>query len=238
MDGHLISVEVGVERRTHERMKLNGLTFDEDRLERLNTKTVQGRSTVQHDGMFLDDFFKDVPHLGPTTFNHALGRLDVLRQLLIDEAFHHERLEQLKGHQLRQTALVQLEGRANDDDGTAGIVNALTKKVLAEAALLAFEHVRQRLEGTVARPGHRTTTTTVVEQCVHGLLQHALFVIHDDLGGAKIEETLETVVAIDDAAVQIVEVRSGEAAAVELDHRAKVGRDDGHGAEDHGSRII
>ena len=36
-----------------------------------------------------------------------LARLDVLGQLEVDEALHDERLEQLEGHQLGQSALVQ-----------------------------------------------------------------------------------------------------------------------------------
>ena len=54
-----------------------------------------------------------------------------------------------------------------------------------------------------------------------------------DLGGAQLEEPLEAVVAVDDAAVEVVEVGRGEAAAVELDHGAQVGRDDRQDREDH-----
>src|SRR5580658_9100227 len=67
---------------------------------------------------------------------------------------------------------VQLEVRPDHDDGTARVVHSLAQQVLAEPALLALEHVGERLEGTVARPGHRTATPTVVEEGVHGLLEH------------------------------------------------------------------
>jgi hypothetical protein len=43
---------------------------------------------------------------------------------------------------LGQAALVQLELRADHDDRTAGVVDALAQQVLAEPALLALEHVR------------------------------------------------------------------------------------------------
>ena len=75
-----------------------------------------------------------------------LARLDVLRVVEVDQALHHERLEQLERHDLRQAALVQLELRADDDDRAAGVVDALAEQVLAEAALLALEHVGQRLQ--------------------------------------------------------------------------------------------
>ena len=45
--GHLVAVEVGVEGRTHQRMELDGLAFDQDRLERLDAQTVQRRRAVQ-----------------------------------------------------------------------------------------------------------------------------------------------------------------------------------------------
>src|SRR4029079_5585097 len=53
------------------------------------------------------------------------------------------------------------------------------------------------------------------------------------LGRAGVEQPLEAVVAVDDAAVEVVEIRGRETAAVELDHRAQLRRDDRDGLEDH-----
>jgi hypothetical protein len=61
----------------------------------------------------------------------------------VDQALDHERLEQLERHLLGQTALVQLQLRADDDDRTARVVHALAEQVLAEATLLALEHVAE-----------------------------------------------------------------------------------------------
>src|SRR5215212_8635543 len=48
----------------------------------------------------------------------------------------------------------------------------LAEQVLAEATLLALEHVRERLQGTVAGTRDRAPAAAVVEQRVDGLLQH------------------------------------------------------------------
>ena len=64
VDGHLVTVEVSVERCTNERVNLNGLTFDELWLERLDAQPVQRRCTVQHHWVLSDDLFKHVPHDG------------------------------------------------------------------------------------------------------------------------------------------------------------------------------
>ena len=104
--GHLVAVEVGVEGLTHERVQLDGLALDELRLERLDTQAVQGRSAVEHHRVLGDDLFEHVPHLIALTLDHALGGLDVLRVVEVDEPLHDERLEQLERHQLGQTALV------------------------------------------------------------------------------------------------------------------------------------
>ena len=238
MDGHLVTVEVGVERRADERMDLEGLALDQHGLEGLDAEAVQRRRTVEEHRMLLDDVFEDVPHLRATTLDHALGGLDVLRQLEVDETLHDERLEQLERHQLRQAALVQTQRRAGHDDRTARVVDALAEQVLTEAALLALEHVGQRLERAVARPGHRPATATVVEQCVDGLLQHALLVVDDDLRRTEVEQTLETVVAVDHTTVEVVEVGGREAATVELDHRAQFRRDHRDDVEDHGLGVV
>ena len=63
----------------------------------------------------------------------------------------------------------------------------------------------------------------VVDEGVDCLLEHALLVADDDLRRAQLEQPLEAVVAVDDAAVEVVEVGRREAAAVELDHGRRSG---------------
>ncbi len=70
MHCHLVSVKVGIERRAHEWMKLYGFSFHQCRLECLNAETVQGRRTVQHDRMLLDDLLQYIPHFGLKLFYH------------------------------------------------------------------------------------------------------------------------------------------------------------------------
>ena len=231
--GHLIAVEVGVEGVADQRVDLDRLALDEQRLERLDAETVQRRRAVEQHRVLVDDLLEHVPHLADHRVDHLLGGLDVLRGLALDQPRHDERLEQLQRHDLRQPALVQLQVRAGDDHRAPRVVHALAEQVLAEAALLALEHVRQRLQRTVARPGDRTPAAAVVEQRVDGLLQHALLVVDDDLRRAEVEQPLEAVVAVDHAAVQVVEVGGREAPAVELHHRAQLRRDHRHGVEHH-----
>ena len=236
MDCHLITVEVRVEGGAHERVNLDGLAFNELWLEGLDAQTVEGWCAVEQHRMLCNDLFENVPHDRTRTLNHALGALDVLSVVEIDKALHDEGLEELESHLLGQTTLVQLELWADNDDRAAGVVDALAQQVLAEAALLALEHVGQRLERAVARTGDRTATTTVVEQRVDGLLKHALLVVDNDLGCTEIEQALETVVAVDHAAVQVVEVRGGEAATVELNHGTQIRRNDRDSVKHHATR--
>jgi hypothetical protein len=60
-----------------------------------------------------------------------------------------ERFEEDEGHLLGKAALPELELGADDDDRTAGVVDAFSEEVLAEAALLALA-VAQGLERPVA----------------------------------------------------------------------------------------
>ena len=238
MNGHLVAVEVGVERGAAERMELERTALDEDGLKRLDAEAVQRRRTVEHDRAVLDDVFERVPDLVLALVDHLLGGLDVVGKTVFDELLHDERAEQLDGHFLRHAALVELQLRADDDDGTAGIVDTLAEQVLAEAALLALEHVAEGLERAVVRAGDGTAAAAVVDQGVDGFLQHALFVADDDVRRLQLDQSLQTVVAVDDAAVEVVEVRGREAAAVELDHRTQLGRDDGQHVHDHPRRVV
>src|SRR5438067_144235 len=219
-------------------MDLDGLPFDEERLEGLDAETVKRRRAVQQNRMLLDDLFERIPHFDGLQLDHLFGGLDRTDQALLFETVVDERLEQLEGHLLRQTALVQLQFGTDDDDGAAGVIDALAEEVLAEAALLALEGVAERLQRAVVRALQHAAAAAVVEERVDRFLQHALLVAHDDVRRAELEQLLQAIVAVDDAAVQIVEVRRGEAAAVQRDQRAQLGRNDRNDVEDHPLRTM
>ena len=134
--------------------------------------------------------------------HQPLGRFHRLGVFVLDQLADDERLEQLDRHVLGQTALVQLQFGTDHDHGAARIVHALAEQVLAETALLALQIVGQALERTVAVAAHGHRLAAVVEQRIHRLLQHALFVAQNDLGRADLDQPLQTIVADDDAAVQ------------------------------------
>ena len=233
VDGHLVAVEVRVERVADERMHLDRLALDEDRLEGLDAESMERRRAVQQHRMLGDDLLEHVPDLGRHRVDVLLRRLDVLHALAVDEPAHDERLEELERHDLRQAALVELQVRPGDDHRAARVVDALAEQVLPEAALLALEHVGERLQRPVARAGHRAAAAAVVEQRVDGLLEHPLLVVDDDLGRAEVEQPLEAVVPVDHAPVEVVQVARREPAAVQLHHRAQLGRDHRDRLEDH-----
>src|SRR4029077_3051333 len=108
-------------------------------------------------------------------------------------------------------ALLETQLRTDDDDRTTRVVDALAEQVLTEPALLALQHVGEALERAVTGTGDRADAAAVVEQRVDGLLQHALLVVDDDLGRAEVEEPLQPVVAVDHAAVEVVQVGGREA---------------------------
>ena len=141
MAGHLVAVEVGVVRRTNERVQFDGATFPKDRFERLDTQAVQGRRAVQQNRMFVDDIFKDIPYFRRNFFDFFLRIFDVVRQTASHEFFHDKRFEEFERHFLRQTALVHFEFRSDNDNGTAGVVNTLTQQVLTETALFTFQEI-------------------------------------------------------------------------------------------------
>ena len=233
VDGHLVAVEVRVVRLADEGVELDGLALDEDGLEGLDAEAVQGRGAVEEDGVLLDHLVEDREDLGSLRLDEHLRLLDVVDDVLLHELLHDEGLEELEGHLGGKAALPHLELGADDDDGAAGVVDALAEEVLAEAPLLALEHVGQRLEGPVRGALHDALLLRVVEEGVDGLLEHALLVADNDVGRVERHQPLQAVVAVDDAAVEVVEIARREAAAVELHHRPELGRDDGDHVEDH-----
>ena len=231
--GHLVTVEVGVEGRTGQRVQLHGLALDQLGLEGLNTQTVQRRGAVHQHGVALDDVFEDAPDDGILAVDDLLGGLHRLDDAALDQLADHERLVQFGGHVLRNTHLVHLQLGADDDDRTGRVVDTLTEQVLTETSLLALERVGERLERAVRLVLHGVGLAGVVEQRVDGLLQHTLLVAEDDLRSLDFDQTLQAVVADDDAAVEVVQVRRSETSAVQRHQRAQFGRDHRDDAQHH-----
>ena len=199
---------------------------------------MQRRRAVQQHRVLADHLFEDVPHLGTLLLDHLLRLLDGRDQLSLFELVVDERLEELERHLLRQAALMQLQLRSDDDDGTARVVNALAEQVLTEAALLALERVGQRLQRTVVRAAQHTATAAVVEQRINRFLKHALLVADDDVRRLQLHQLLQPVVAVDDAAIEIVQIRGREPAAVERHERTQLRRNDRDDIENHPVRLI
>ena len=235
---HLVTIEVGVECRTNQRVQLDSLTFNQYRLKRLNTQTVKGRRPVQHYRVFANHFGEDIPHLSCFALDHLLGRLDGGRQTTTFQLGKDERLEQFQRHLLGQTTLVQLQRRADHDHGTTGVINSLTQQVLTETTLLTLDHVSQGFQRTLVGTGNGTATTAVIEQRIHRFLQHTLFVTHDDVRRTQIQQTLEAVVPVNHTAVQIVQVGGREAATIQWYQRTQIRRQDWQDRENHPLRRV
>ena len=186
MNSHLVTVEVGVERCTSKRMKLNSSSLYQDRLKCLNTKSVKCRSTVKKHRMLFNNCFKYIPYLRLNTFYHSLRTLNIVSNTLINEVLHYEGFEQFYSHFLGKTALINLKFGTNNDNRTAGIVDTLTKKVLSETSLLTLKHIGKRLKSSVAGACYRSSAAAVVNQCVNSFLEHSLFVSYDNFGCLKL----------------------------------------------------
>ena len=119
-------------------MQLQRLTFDQNGLESLNSKSVQRGSTVKHDRMLLDDILEDIKNFRPQLLHHLLGVLNVVCFVAADQFFHNKGLEQLYRHLFGKSALVDLKLRTDDYNGTSGIIDSLAKQVLAKTSLLAL----------------------------------------------------------------------------------------------------
>ncbi len=128
---------------------------------------------------------------------------------------------------------MQAQIGAYGNDRTTGVVHALAQQVLPEAPLLAFEGVAQGLQGTLVGAGDHAAVAPVVEEHIHGFLQHALLVAHDDVRSAQINESFQPVVAVDHAPVEIVEIRGGEPPAFQGHQGAQIRRQHGDHVHDH-----
>src|SRR5689334_17586313 len=104
-------------------MNPDRFTFDQQRLESLDRKTMQSRSAVQENGMPLGHFFENVPNLWCLALDHFLrapNRVDIAE---VFQPANNEWLEQDQRHLFGQTTLVELQFRPNHNHRTAGVID-------------------------------------------------------------------------------------------------------------------
>ena len=83
--GHLVAVEVGVERRANQRVNLDRRSFDQPDLERLDAEAVQRWRAVEQHEVILDDLFQHFPDARIDPLDQSLGRLDVVGVAVLDQ---------------------------------------------------------------------------------------------------------------------------------------------------------
>ncbi|CCZ94522.1 predicted protein [Corallococcus sp. CAG:1435] len=168
--------------------------------------------------MVFDDLFQNVPHLGVGTFHTFLCGFNVVALVGFHKFFHYKGLEQFQSHFLGNTALVKFEFRSYHDNGTSRVVDTFAQQVLTETSLLTTKQSGKGLQLSVACARLRTFASAVVQQTVHGILQHTLFVVDEDFRCVYFNKFFKTVVAVYYPAVQVVEVAGGVSASVKRHH--------------------
>ena len=165
--------------------------------------------------MAFHDIFQNIPNDRLTTINYLLGTLHRLYNATFDKFTDDKRLVQLGSHQLRQTAFAHLQLRTNNDNRTGRIVYALTQKVLTEAPLLSFQRIGKRLKRTVRLALYSTCLTAVVEERINSLLKHTFLITKNNLGGLNLNQSFQTVVANNNATIEVVEVGGSKTATIQ-----------------------
>ncbi len=126
---------------TNQGVELDRLPADQNRLEGLNAQTMQCRRTIEHYRVLLYNFIQHRPDFRRFLLNQCLGFLDVVHNIFLNKLLHDEGLIQLQSHLGREATLMHLQLGSDNDDGTAGVINTLSEKVLPEAPLLTLKHV-------------------------------------------------------------------------------------------------
>jgi len=211
--------------RAHERVQLDRLALDQHRLERLDAEAVErGRPVEQHRGARGSR-----PRGCPTPPAPGLSTMRLAALMVVRRAPSLPACGQMKG--LKSSSAMSfgsphwwsLERGADHDHGAARVVDALAPAAFwRKRPLLPLIMSASDLSARLLAPVMALAGGPFVEQRVDGLLQHALFVAHDDLGGLQLQQTLQAVVAVDHAAVEVVQVGGREAAAVQRNERAQV----------------
>jgi peptidoglycan/xylan/chitin deacetylase (PgdA/CDA1 family) len=169
-----------------------------------------------------------------------LSYSDQVMEILHELGFRYDSSD--KENWAQDHALLELPISA-DSEMLASDYNIFEQAKMSDAQALAWLKATYRKRAELGRPmvwllhpkmiaKHAQVLHDFIQR-VDGLLEHPLLVVDDDLGRPEVQQPLESVVAVDDPAVQVVEVGRREATTVELHHRAQVRGDHRDGVEHH-----
>ncbi len=194
---------------------------------------MQRRGTVHQHGVSLDDVLQDAPDHRILAVDDLFGGFHRLHDATLDQLTDHERLVEFRRHIFGDTHLVHLQLRTDDDHRTRRIVDTLTQQILTETSLFTFQRVGEGFQSPVAFVLHRVALARVIEERIDSLLQHTFLVTQNDLGSLDLDEAFQAVVANDDAAIEVVQVRRGKTSAIQGHQRTQFGWDHGQCLQHH-----
>src|SRR4030042_3039907 len=114
--------------------------------------------------MVMNNFFENCPNVLLSSFEHSFCALYGIGQPSFFQFPYNKGLEEFESNFFRQAALVQLEVRTDNNNGTCRIVNALAAQILSKSALLAFYHICKTLERSVVAAKYRPSASAVIEK--------------------------------------------------------------------------
>ena len=183
--------------------------------------------------MALDHVLQDIPYYRLFLIYDTLGRFDCLDNPALYELANDKRLVKLSGHILRQTTFEEFELWPYDNHRTSGVIHTLTKEVLTEASLFTFERVRKGLERTIGIGLYSRGFAGIIKEGIYGFLQHTFFVAQNHIRRFDFYQALETIVANDHTAIEVIEVGGSKTPSVQRHKRTQFGRDHRNDLHDH-----
>jgi len=75
------------------------------------------------------------------------------------------------------------------------------------------------------RAAQHASTAAIVEQSVDRFLEHALFIPNNDVGRVQFDQLLQPVVAVDHAAIEVIEIGRSKTSAIQRHKRTQFRRD-------------
>src|SRR5436190_23787032 len=103
-------------------MQLDGVAFDEHRLERLDSHAMKRRRAVEKHRVIADHLFEDIPHFIVLALQHLLCTFDRIGVTQLFQPADNERLIQLQRDLLWESALMQLEAWPDHNYAARGVI--------------------------------------------------------------------------------------------------------------------
>ena len=233
MNRHLISIEVGIKRRTYKRMKSDCLSRHQLDFEGFNRKSMKCWRTVKQHILILNYFFQKLERNRISLFNQLFSLFWSIYDLLFNKLSNNKRSKHLYCDIDWKSTFIQIQARTYSNNRSSWIVNSLSKQVLSENSLLTWKHIRNWLENFDSSTSLSCRILLSNQKIIDRFLKKSDFILFYDIRHSNLDHFLKSDISHQNSSIEKIHIRWSKSSSIKLNYWSNIRWDHRKLSHDH-----